>query len=528
MSEERTFVQSLRSLAPFVAGLVCARCGLIAANYGSYDKTDDGVYTDGTMLAALVVIGGALLVLAITKALLSRKAARRLHVVNIWAQAALICLLFGVEEALPGSDAVKFVLAVAVTVTSSLCIFGWLRHLVGSRDAAAMVFCFSALALSEAILLVFSLLPNLADVPLAAIMAFMQIPLLKAASKCPSPQEIRPPEPVKGAFFPSSSHVLDRGFLICMAVGVGFMSLVIGLLRGYPDGLPIPFTPPTRWAYALLTIGISLALIALSIRAAQIAVTRSVWLIMQALACLALLAYALAPDNLEYGAMFTTTLNAVMVGFTWYSIIAFATQGWRDMLYYSFACWMVWLGFRATARMALLFVSPYVSVLVMHTVMAALLLISAHFIFIQQLSLASTRLLAERALRAQVVEAPGSSSESGQSAQLPQRGTDLLAAQPRAIDRIMGLDTESATEIGLDLRRNAMQEAARQIGAQYLLSDREVEVLTLFAMGHTQKKVAEELFIAQSTVHAHIKKIYAKTGLHSRQEILNYIEAYVS
>ena len=69
---------------------------------------------------------------------------------------------------------------------------------------------------------------------------------------------------------------------------------------------------------------------------------------------------------------------------------------------------------------------------------------------------------------------------------------------------------------------------AEEVGKQFLLSEREVEVLSLYALGWTQKRVAEELFISPGTAHAHIKRIYAKTGLHSRQEILDYMEKYTS
>ena len=41
-------------------------------------------------------------------------------------------------------------------------------------------------------------------------------------------------------------------------------------------------------------------------------------------------------------------------------------------------------------------------------------------------------------------------------------------------------------------------------------------------------KAAEELYITPGTAHAHIKRIYAKTGLHSRQEILDYMQQYTS
>ena len=58
------------------------------------------------------------------------------------------------------------------------------------------------------------------------------------------------------------------------------------------------------------------------------------------------------------------------------------------------------------------------------------------------------------------------------------------------------------------------------------LTGREVEVLTLYALGHTQARVSEELKLSPNTVHTHIKRIYDKTDLHSRQEILDYIAEY--
>ena len=38
--------------------------------------------------------------------------------------------------------------------------------------------------------------------------------------------------------------------------------------------------------------------------------------------------------------------------------------------------------------------------------------------------------------------------------------------------------------------------------------------------------MAEELFITPSTAHSHIKRIYSKCGMHSRQEILEYLNSY--
>nr|WP_235957269.1 LuxR C-terminal-related transcriptional regulator [Parvibacter caecicola] len=66
------------------------------------------------------------------------------------------------------------------------------------------------------------------------------------------------------------------------------------------------------------------------------------------------------------------------------------------------------------------------------------------------------------------------------------------------------------------------------MGRQFLLSRREEEVLVLYAQGYTQKRVADALFISPETAHAHIKRIYAKTELHSRQEIIDYLESFTN
>lgn len=75
---------------------------------------------------------------------------------------------------------------------------------------------------------------------------------------------------------------------------------------------------------------------------------------------------------------------------------------------------------------------------------------------------------------------------------------------------------------------DSMRRNVERMGEHFLLTSREMDVLTLYALGHTQKKVAEELFITPATAHSHIKRIYSKCGMHSRQEILEYLNSYGS
>lgn len=69
---------------------------------------------------------------------------------------------------------------------------------------------------------------------------------------------------------------------------------------------------------------------------------------------------------------------------------------------------------------------------------------------------------------------------------------------------------------------DAMHDAVvKQAG----LSRRESEVLALALRGRTNERIAAELVVAKSTVDTHLRRIYAKAHVHSRQELIDYAEA---
>lgn len=59
------------------------------------------------------------------------------------------------------------------------------------------------------------------------------------------------------------------------------------------------------------------------------------------------------------------------------------------------------------------------------------------------------------------------------------------------------------------------------IAHEHGLSKRETEVLPLALRGRTGERIAAELFISKSTVDTHLRRIYAKTGVHGRQELID-------
>lgn len=60
---------------------------------------------------------------------------------------------------------------------------------------------------------------------------------------------------------------------------------------------------------------------------------------------------------------------------------------------------------------------------------------------------------------------------------------------------------------------------------RYDLSEREIEIVQLACSGKTAKRIARELFIAESTVYTHLKNIYRKVNVHSRQELVDLAES---
>jgi DNA-binding CsgD family transcriptional regulator len=68
------------------------------------------------------------------------------------------------------------------------------------------------------------------------------------------------------------------------------------------------------------------------------------------------------------------------------------------------------------------------------------------------------------------------------------------------------------------------QADADALAARHALSAREKEVLVLLLSGRDAPTIAERLHISPSTVQTHVKHIYEKTGVHSRQELHDLAE----
>ena len=488
----------VRTLAPLIVGLAFSRAGLIVASYGSYRQSDEGLFTDGAMLVTLVILLIPFALITASKRTIPKTWVNRIARACMAAEALFIFAIGAFFLSGSMDFAPHFYLSVACTLAASGSMYYWLRRMRGTGTICTVVFVFAALILSEVELFVMAALPTEASVLTAGTLSLIQFPCMiwaRGRTDAYSKEKL-----VGDNAFPGfdENTLKSRQLLIAMAVSIGLLGLLAGFLRGYPDGAAIPFTPETRLAYAALTIALSLIVIALTAGPRKHVMLVGFFLILELLACYALVFYAAFPTMLDLGAVFTTTLNALMVGLAWYIIVAFMSYGWRDPYYYAMAGWFVWLGARACARTAFILAPGVIE-------NSALAIALAAFLVVLSTQATLTMFLSIERRHADVPVQP--------------------EEKPSALVRIMGLDKGQSLA---DARQDSLRRSAEIIGSQFLLSEREVEVLALYASGMTQKRVAEELYITQSTAHEHIKRIYAKTGLHSRQEILDYIERYAS
>lgn len=129
--------------------------------------------------------------------------------------------------------------------------------------------------------------------------------------------------------------------------------------------------------------------------------------------------------------------------------------------------------------------------------------------------------------------------------------SDLRAASPATAVVILTMDDDpafvqpawAAGAAGYVLKEASRDELIRAVrmvarGGRYLdpaiggwaitgsrddaLSERELEVLRLVALGHTNSEIARQMFISSRTVESHRSNLQAKLGISGRPELVRY------
>ncbi len=551
----KALIGMVPSMLPGIFALAFARVAVLAVNPSDYLQSDFDMLTDWT---GIVKCAGFALVLAIL-VFDRRRGADRAWGTSVRAGYILIALTLAAlvgEQALAAlgftdGAGVAFFKSCA-SVIATFCQLYWIAQACGAGPAQAIVYVALSRALSEPFASGMALLPEaswiigiVAIACEAACLRWLQGRCAAAGEQGSADTLERAGEEVAGtgddpsmcgksatgaaALFPGmvlfkrdtpaeegsvyfsgmEAQFKDRRFLAACVGGCIMLSAAAGLLRGYPDGSTIVFTIPTLLGATAMFVLIYLYAALYAALSKPLLVAAGAIAVIEVLGVLAIAFYGIMPNNLEVGAMFAKDYNDILHAFRQYIAIALMSLGWRNPYYYVSLTFLVFLLPRALARTALI-AAAGAGAIEPATVsgLAILLLMCACLGVFMRI----VRLLARPAQQPAGVQ-EGNNSQTVQAA-APTRSENVL-------DKMLGIE-QGATFA--DIHKAAVARNAEAMGLRFGLSGREVEVLTLFSMGHTQKQVAEELFISPSTAHAHIRHIYTKTGMHSRQDILNYFK----
>ena len=70
-----------------------------------------------------------------------------------------------------------------------------------------------------------------------------------------------------------------------------------------------------------------------------------------------------------------------------------------------------------------------------------------------------------------------------------------------------------------------LEAACASLAQSHHLSERETEVFAMLARGYTRTSIAKKLFVSENTVRVHVKNIYAKLYVHSKQQLIDLVDA---
>ena len=83
----------------------------------------------------------------------------------------------------------------------------------------------------------------------------------------------------------------------------------------------------------------------------------------------------------------------------------------------------------------------------------------------------------------------------------------------------------NAEQITPAANKTTLEQRCQMVAEQYSLTNRETEILQYLGRGHGSAYIAEVLVVAESTVRSHVKSIYRKVGVSSREQLLEKIDS---
>lgn len=110
-------------------------------------------------------------------------------------------------------------------------------------------------------------------------------------------------------------------------------------------------------------------------------------------------------------------------------------------------------------------------------------------------------------------------SETTHQNETPSESNDLAPNDPVNPSEILEPAATASKSVA-----GPLDAACSKVADTFHLTERESEVMMLLVHGHTRAAIAKKLFISENTARAHAKSIYSKLGVHSKQQLIDYVE----
>lgn len=95
----------------------------------------------------------------------------------------------------------------------------------------------------------------------------------------------------------------------------------------------------------------------------------------------------------------------------------------------------------------------------------------------------------------------------------------------RPYDGVIGRETANEGAGGAAGNTTAHPDYTERFCAERMLTAREKDVFKLWITGHSMRHIQEELYVSQGTVKTHLRNIYDKCGVHTRDELMRMFES---
>ena len=522
--------QGMRSLIPPVLGLALssASLGLTLFNGHRGGAASSLDFAPMVLSCALVALLGAAAQRAgrLPKRHVSLITFLSIHLAGI---AALVLMLCGMVAA-PLPSFVSALLETIVAAGNACLACYWLRKLRGTAAREVALVALASVGCSEVAVFMCGWTDTF-TYGAAFVFAFVQFAAVKASRMMQVPSDFHPAAS-EAYFGTGEQRFSSRGYLAAAALGICFMAVPLGLGCAIPLGEdPAASAPFINFAERGLTLIIVIALVVAGIQRIRKttghALTTLVWLVMELLVSCAMILIAIGGDAALAGRAAVLATSLVLQAFAWYLSVAFLSFGARDPYFYTAVVWVALCLLEAVggvAGVALYALAPGNTALVV-AIMGLCVVASAQVVFTQLLSDPS-RQAATTGDQASAAACVPQTGKAAQAETIPTVAAAESAKDALPLMNMMGVPPEGQSALPSGTPNVHIATSVIALGQQFGLTGREIEVLTLYALGHTQARVSEELQLSQNTVHTHIKRIYDKTNLHSRQEILDYLAEY--